>query len=64
MRTREDKEPLEALAGGKEHFNPNLSPRVTPPKDTASRGAVTRNVVLTLAALLLVLVLIGIVSSL
>ena len=64
MRRREDKEPLEALPGGKEHFNPNLSPRVTPPKDTESRGAVTRNVVLTLAALLLVLVLIGIVSSL
>lgn len=64
MRTREDKEPLEALPGGKEHFKPGLSPRVTPPKDTESRGAITRNVLVPLAALLLLLALIGIVSAL
>ncbi|MFN3725757.1 MAG: hypothetical protein ACK4SZ_05560 [Allosphingosinicella sp.] len=64
MRTREDKEPLEALPGGKEHFKPGLSPRVTPPKDTERRGAITRNVLVTLAALLLLLGLIGIVSAL
>lgn len=53
MPMREDNEPLEALPGGKEHFQPNLSPRATSPKDTESRGAVTRNVVIAILGLLL-----------
>lgn len=63
MRMRDTKGPPEALPGGKDHFKPNLAPRSTPPRDTESRGATARNVVLAIIGIILVLALIAGVSS-
>ena len=64
MRRREDKEPLEALPGGKERAASNLAPRSTPPVNSESRGAIIRNVVVAILAILVLFAIIGLIAAL